>query len=91
MAQTIKNPSANAGIIRDASSVPGSGRSPGEGLQLMPVILPGESRVDTGAWWATVHGVAESQARLSDWTTNRGTDIENGLMDTSGEGEGGTI
>jgi len=59
--------------------------------QLMPVILPGESHVDTEAWWATVHGVAESQARLSDWTTNRGTDIENGLMETSGEGEGGTI
>ena len=50
-----------------------------------------ENSMDKGAWRATVHGVAESQARLSDWTTNRGTDIENGLMDTSGEGEGGTI
>ena len=27
----VKNPSANAGDIRDVGSVPGSGRSPGEG------------------------------------------------------------
>ena len=25
--------------------------------------------MDRGAWWATVHGVTQSQARLSDWTT----------------------
>ena len=24
--------------------------------------------MDRGAWWATVHGVAKSQARLSDFT-----------------------
>ena len=24
--------------------------------------------MDTGAWWAAVHGVAESQTRLSDFT-----------------------
>ena len=24
--------------------------------------------MDGGAWWATVHGVAESQTRLSDFT-----------------------
>ena len=27
----LKNPSANAGDTRDASLIPGSGRSPGEG------------------------------------------------------------
>ena len=27
----VKNPPANAGDIRDAGSIPGSGRSPGEG------------------------------------------------------------
>ena len=31
MAQLVKNPPVNAGDIRDASSMPGSGRSPGEG------------------------------------------------------------
>ena len=29
MALVVKNPPANAGGIRDASSIPGSGRSPG--------------------------------------------------------------
>ena len=27
----VKNPPANAGDVRDAGSIPGSGRSPGEG------------------------------------------------------------
>ena len=37
----IKNPPANAGDARDVGSIPGSGRSPGEGI---PVFLPGESQ-----------------------------------------------
>ena len=57
----VKNLLANAG---DAGSTPGSGRSPGEGngnpLQY--------SCLDRGAWWATVHGVANSRTRLSDYT-----------------------
>ena len=32
-----------------------------------PVFLPGESQ-GWGAWWATVHGVAEGRTRLSDFT-----------------------
>ena len=31
VAQVVKNPSANAGDVRDPSSMPGLGRSPGEG------------------------------------------------------------
>ena len=31
MVPVIKNPLANAGDVRDTGSVPGSGRSPGEG------------------------------------------------------------
>jgi len=31
VAHLVKNPPVNAGDIRDASSMPGSGRSPGEG------------------------------------------------------------
>ena len=27
-----------------------------------------ENSMDGGAWWATVHGVAKSQTRLSDFT-----------------------
>ena len=29
-------------------------------------ILGLENSMDRGAWWATVHGVAQSQGRLSD-------------------------
>ena len=37
----VKNPPANAGDARDLSSVPGSGRSLGEGKwQPTPVVLP---------------------------------------------------
>ena len=40
----VKNLLANAGRVRDMSSIPGLGRSPGVGSgQHTPVILPGES------------------------------------------------
>ena len=39
----IKNPPASAGDIRDAGSIPGSGRSPGGGHGSPLVFLPGES------------------------------------------------
>ena len=60
---TVKNPPANAG---DVGSIPGSGRSPGggHGNPLQDSCL--ENPMDRGAWWATAHGVAESQTRLSD-------------------------
>ena len=52
----VKNPPANAG---DTGSVPGSGRSPGEGngnlLQYPCLGNPMNRR----AWWAIVHGVAK--------------------------------
>ena len=58
MAQTVKNPLANAG---DAGSILGSGRSPGggHGNPLQYSCL--ENPIDRGAQRATVHGVAESQ------------------------------
>ena len=49
----------------DWGSVPGSARSPGEGNG-KPLQYSGlENPMDGGARWATVHGVAKSQARLS--------------------------
>ena len=61
----VKNPPANAGDIRDirdAGSIPGSGRSP-EGGHGNPLQYSGlENPIDRGAWRATVHGVAKSQA-----------------------------
>ena len=52
----------------DLSSIPGLGRSPGEenGSPLQYSCL--ENPMDGGAWWATVHGVAKSHTRLSDFT-----------------------
>ena len=38
---------------------------PGAGNPLQCSCL--ENSMDRGAWWATVHGVTESQTRLSDW------------------------
>ena len=52
----VKNPPANAGDVRDSSSIPGSGRSPGggNGTPLQYSCL--ENPMYRGAWWATVHG-----------------------------------
>ena len=51
---------------RDAGSIPGSGRSPGggHGSPLQYSCL--ENPMGRGAWWATVHGVTESQTWLRD-------------------------
>ena len=59
VALVIKNPPANAG---DAGSIPGSGKSPGEGNgNTLQYSCQGNS-MNRGAWWATVHGVAELDA-----------------------------
>ena len=56
----VKNLPANAGDLRDIGSIPGSGRSPGEGngnpFQYSCLGNPRDRR----ARWATVFGVAES-------------------------------
>ena len=61
-----KNLPDNAGDTRDADSIPGSGRSPGEGYGNPLQHHHLDSPMDRGAWWATVRGVAKSQTRLSD-------------------------
>ena len=48
---------SNAG---DLGSIPGSGRSPGEGNGNPLQYSCLENPMDGGAWWATVHGVTES-------------------------------
>ena len=57
----VKNPSANAGDVRDMGSIPGLGRSlrEGNGYPFRDSCL--ENPMDRGAWQATVHGVAKSQ------------------------------
>ena len=49
----------------DPGLIPRLGRSPGEGNG-NPLQYPClENLMDTGAWWAAVHGVAKSLAGLS--------------------------
>ena len=52
----VKNLLANAGDLRDTGSVPGSGRSPGEGHgnPLQYSFL--ENPMDREAWWTTING-----------------------------------
>ena len=59
---------ASACKVGDPGSIPGSGRSPGEGNgnPLQHSCL--ENPMDGGAWQATVHGAAKSWTRLSDFT-----------------------
>ena len=61
----VKNLPANAGNLRVAGSIPGSGRSSwvwnDNPLQYSCLDNP----MDRGAWWATLHGVAKSRTWLS--------------------------
>ena len=60
----IKNLPANAGDVRDAGLIPGSGRSPGEGHDNPLQYSCLESPMDRGTWRATVHRVTKSQTQL---------------------------
>ena len=63
VAQSLKNLPA---VQETRGSIPGSGRSPGEGNG-NPLQYPClENLMDRGAWWAAVHGVTHSRAQLSD-------------------------
>ena len=55
----VKNLLANAGDIRDAGSIPGSERSPGEGNGNPLQYSYLENPMDRGTWQATVHRFAE--------------------------------
>ena len=59
-ALVVKNPPANAGGIRDIGSIPGSGRSLGEGNGKALQYPCLENSMDRGAWLAVVLGVAKS-------------------------------
>ena len=62
VALVIKNWLASAGDVRDVSSIPGLGRSPGgrRGNPLQYFCL--QNTMNRGAWQATVHRVAKNQA-----------------------------
>ena len=70
MVLVVKNLPAIAGSIRDARSIPGSGRSTGgdHGTPLQYSCL--ENPMDRGAWWALVHRIAKSRTRLKQLGTH---------------------
>ena len=61
MAQTVKSLP-----VGDPASIPGSGKSPGEGNG-NSFQYPCLEYSIGGAWQATVHGVTKSQKRLKDF------------------------
>ena len=63
----VKNPPVNAGDVGELESILGSGRSPGGGNGNPLKYSCLYNSMNKGAWWATVHGVAKGQTRLSDF------------------------
>ena len=63
----VKNPPVNAG---DAGSIPGSGRSPGEGNGNPLQYSCPKNPMDRGVRWATVHEVTNSWTLLSEHAKN---------------------
>ena len=57
----VKNPLANAGDLRDVSSICGSVRSPGEENSNTLQYSWLGNHMERGAWQATVPGVAKSR------------------------------
>ena len=62
---------ASAYNVGDMGSIPGLGRSPREGNGNPLQYSRLENPMDQGAWRTTVHGVAKSWTRLSDFTSLR--------------------
>ena len=66
----LKNLPASAGDARDAGSIPGLGRSPGEenGNLLQYFCL--DNPMDRGAWWTTVFG-GHKESDMTEWLNNK--------------------
>ena len=60
----VMNLPANTRDVIDAGSIPGSGKSAGEGNGNSLQYSCLENSMDRGAWRATVHGVTKSQIQL---------------------------
>ena len=75
----VKNLAAKAGNIRDMGSIPGLGRSPGEGNGNPLQYSCLENPMDRGAWWVTVHRATKSQTQLKWLSTHSCTRITRSL------------
>ena len=69
LAHSGSDSEASAHNAGDLGSIPGLERSPGEGNGNPLQYSCLENSMDGEAWWATVHGVAKSWTRLSDFTS----------------------
>ena len=65
---SLSNSKGSACNVGDLGSIPGWGRSPGEGNGNLLQHSCLENPMDGGAWWAIVHGVAKSHTQLRDFT-----------------------
>ena len=59
-----------AGDIRELGSVPGLGRSPGQGHGNPHQYSCLENPMDRGIWWTTVHRVTKSRIQLKGLSTH---------------------
>ena len=59
-----KEPACQCRRIRDPGTIPGLGRCPGGGHGYPFQYSYLENLMDRRAWWATVHRVTKSQAKL---------------------------
>ena len=65
-----KNLPSNAGDVRDAALILGSGRSSGERHSNPLQYSCLENPIDRGAWQATVHRIIQSQTQLKQLSTD---------------------
>ena len=73
VALVVKNPPPNAGYVGDMGLLPAWGRSPG-GRHENPLQCSClENPMDRRAWWATVHGVAQSWTQLKRLSMHAGS------------------
>ena len=77
----VKNPPANA---RDLSSIPGSGRFPGEGNGYLLQYAYLKNSMDRGAWWATVHQVSKESDTTEQQSITEPQDLQVGWVSRCG-------
>ena len=74
-ALVVKNPTATTGDIRYMISIPGLGRSPGEGHGNPPQYSCLENPMDRGPWGVAGHRMAKSQMQLKWLSTHARTHL----------------
>ena len=79
VAQRLKRLPASACNEGDLGSIPQSGRFSGEGNGTPLQYSCLENPRDGGAWWAAVHGVAQSRTRLKWLSSSSSSSINNSI------------